>query len=701
MIDPATTTVANTAITIAARRIVAALAACCLLPYEDLRISITPRRTLGASLGTVFTASHRSSSWRAVMCARPIGATIASMASTDGPSSMSSPSGSPSDPQIAGGAGVRPGVLVVLGVAGVVGTVIGLVAPYVSWSDAPVDVPRLVVNTVSVSSFTFLGLYALAKRPENRIGPLMMAVGFAFMLQLIAWIPTDLTYTIGVFLFTELWLVVLAHLFVAFPTGRLESTLDRRLVAGAYAWWLVSATLPLFFLDFRANGWRFGNAFLISSNNELAEAIGRAASLVTTCLALVFLYALLRHWRRATSAGRRVLAPVMWASVPTVVWVTARVFADTLQVDPVRELAASPLGTLAVSTLPIGFALGLLRSRLGRSRVGDLVVELGEAPAPGGVRDTLAAILRDPSLRIAYRVSGFDAYVDEAGRAVSLDHGTHAVTPIERGGEPIAALIHDPASSGDPELLRSAVAATRLAVENERLAAEVRAQLEEVRASRERIVEAGDVERRRVERNLHDGAQQSLVALSVAMRQLREELPEDSASVLAEPIDRLHAELRVAIDELRELARGIHPAILTEEGIASAVASLADRPGVPVTIRAAPDGRFAETVEAAAYFVVAECLANVAKYASATRATVTILVSDGTLDVEVTDDGVGGADVEKGSGLRGLIDRVEAVGGRLAIESPPGAGTLVRAEIPLTAGAAAEIVGAPGGSAPA
>jgi signal transduction histidine kinase len=581
------------------------------------------------------------------------------------------------------GTRARPGLLVVLAAAGIAGTTIGLVAPFVSWSDAPVEIPRLVVNISSGSSFTFLGLYAFARRPENNVGPLMMAVGFAYMLQLLGWIPTDLTYTVGVFLLQELWLVVLAHLFLAFPTGRLESRLDRWLVGGAYAWWLVSATLPLLFLDFRANGWAFGNAFLVSSNNDLADALGRETSLVTACLALAFLYALLRHWRRATSAGRRVLAPVVWASLPTAVWVISRVFGNTLGIEPVNELAGSPLGTLAASTLPVGFAVGLLRSRLGRSRVGDLVVELGEAPAPGRVRDTLAGILRDPTLRIAYRLSGSGAYVDEAGHPVSIDVEAQAVTPIERGGEQIAALVHDPAASADPDLLRTAVAATRLAVENERLAAEVRAQLEEVRASRVRIVEAGDVERRRVERNLHDGAQQRLVTLSLAIRQLRDQLPEDDVPTLAEPIDELLVELKGAIDELRELARGIHPAILTEEGISAAVGSLADRSAVPVRIERAPEGRFPDAVEATVYFVVAECLANVARYASATRAVVTIVASDRALEVEVADDGIGGADVARGSGLRGLIDRVEAVGGRLTVESPPGGGTVVRGEVPF------------------
>jgi signal transduction histidine kinase len=211
----------------------------------------------------------------------------------------------------------------------------------------------------------------------------------------------------------------------------------------------------------------------------------------------------------------------------------------------------------------------------------------------------------------------------------------------------------------------------------------VRAQLEEVRASRVRIVEAGDVERRRVERNLHDGAQQRLVTLSLAIRQLRDGLPDDVVPTLAEPVDDLHVQLKRAIDELRELARGIHPAILTEEGIAAAVGSLAERSAVPVRIERAPEGRFPDAVEATVYFVVAECLANVAKYASATRATVAIVASEATLAVDVADDGVGGADVTTGSGLRGLIDRVEASGGRLTVESPEGAGTVVRAEVPF------------------
>jgi signal transduction histidine kinase len=503
------------------------------------------------------------------------------------------------------------------------------------------------------------------------------------MLPLIAAIPTDLTWTLGTTVFEQFWLVVLGHLFLAFPTGRLTSRFDRALVVAAYVWWFLVDGVLVAFADPVANGWPYDNPFFVFADPGLERVVVAVESIVSSAIGLLFLFAIVRHWRTATAAGRRILAPIVWASIPTIAVVVSRIFVGVFGLHGMEVLTDGALGILALTTLPAGFAVGLLRSRLGRSRVGDLVVELGEAQAPGRVRDTLANILRDPSLRIAYRRPSSAAYVDEAGRPISIDATAQAVIPIERAGEQIAALLHDPAVSGDPDLLRSAVAATRLAVENERLAAEVRAQLEEVRASRVRIVEAGDVERRRVERNLHDGAQQRLLTLSLGIRRLRDQLPEGTDPSVRPRLDDLVDQLQQGIDELRELARGIHPAILSEQGIAGAVASLADRSTVPVTIEHAPDARFADSVEATVYFVVAESLANVAKYASASRARVSITAIDGTVDVEVVDDGVGGADPARGSGLLGLIDRVEAIGGRLTIESPRGAGTIVRAEVPV------------------
>ena len=575
----------------------------------------------------------------------------------------------------------RSAIVLALFVAVLAGVAFAIVGSAVPWPD-PVGIPKLVAACVLTSSFMFFGVFVVARRPGDRVGLLMIAVAVAFGLPLLAWIPTDLTWTLGVLVFLQLWLVVLGHLFLAFPTGRLRSRFDRRLVIAAYAWWFVIDGFIVATTDPAAAAWPHGNPFFVSADADLVRVVVAVEAVGSSALGLLFLYAIVRHWREASPAGRRILMPIVWASVPTITVVVARLFEGVFGID-MQFVTNGALGIFALTALPVGFAVGLLRSRLGRSQVADLVVELGEAQKPGRARDSLAAILRDPSLRIAYRIPDSPSYVDEAGRPISIDEPGRAVTPIERGGEQIAALVHDTALAGDPDLLRSAVAATRLAVENERLAAEVRAQLEEVRASRVRIVEAGDLERRRVERNLHDGAQQRLVTLSLAMRRLRDEVPDDAVATMAAPIDGLLGELRLAIEELRELARGIHPAILTEEGISGAVASLADRSAVPVKIERAPEGRFPDAVEATVYFVVAECLANVAKYASATRATVAITVSDGILGVSVADDGIGGADVAKGTGLRGLLDRVEAVGGRLTVESQRGGGTVVRAEVPL------------------
>ncbi len=215
----------------------------------------------------------------------------------------------------------------------------------------------------------------------------------------------------------------------------------------------------------------------------------------------------------------------------------------------------------------------------------------------------------------------------------------------------------------------------------------MRAQLEEVRASRQRIVEAADAERRRVERNLHDGAQQRMATLALSLAMLRDRIGSGDPSAAAS-LDQASAELRQAIAELRELARGIHPAILTEEGLPAAVEALADRSSLPVRVLADFDGRLPEPIEAIAYFVVSESLANVAKYACASAARVELSRRNGTLRVEVIDDGIGGADASRGSGLRGLEDRVSAVRGSFRVQTTPGGGTRVLAEIPCDAWAA-------------
>jgi len=336
--------------------------------------------------------------------------------------------------------------------------------------------------------------------------------------------------------------------------------------------------------------------------------------------------------------------------------------------------------------IPIVFVWGLLSTRLARSAMGDLVMDLERPLPPGELRASLAHALDDPSLALVYALDAGARWIDADGRSIPAPAATagppaRAVTLVERKGRSLAALVHDPAL--DEGLVRAAAAAAGIAIENERLQAEVRAQLEEVRASRQRIVEAGDRERQRVERNLHDGAQQRLVTLSLAISMLRGREGLDPST--AAGLDESYAELKLAIRELRELARGIHPAILSEEGLGAAVETLAGRCSVPVELQVRLDGRLPEPVEATAYFVVSETLTNVAKYADASTARVSIARRNGSLLVEVADDGVGGADLEHGSGLRGLSDRVSAVGGTLSVASDEGLGTTVRAEIPLDA----------------
>jgi signal transduction histidine kinase len=256
-----------------------------------------------------------------------------------------------------------------------------------------------------------------------------------------------------------------------------------------------------------------------------------------------------------------------------------------------------------------------------------------------------------------------------------------AVTRLESGGELLAVLVHDPVMSEQPELLGSIAAAARLAIENERLAAEVRAQLVEVRASRARIVAAEDEQRRRIERDLHDGAQQRLVTVALRLQAVRGQLDGTDPAV-AEALEAASHEMELALAELRQLARGLHPSVLATDGLGPAIEMLAHRSPIPTAV-VAVDRRFSPAVESGAYFVVAEALTNVAKYAHASQATVSVTRRNGHAVVEVADDGIGGADPDRGSGLRGLADRVSALDGRMSLDSPAGAGTRLRAEIPV------------------
>jgi signal transduction histidine kinase len=531
-------------------------------------------------------------------------------------------------------------------------------------------------------SFIAAGLIAWRRTPSNRTGPLMIAVGFTWFIGNFANSGVPILFSLGSY--DDVSQVILAHLLLAYPTGKLDRW-ERAVIVTAYVWALTLDTVQMLTFDPRT---LFHCACLHSPlalfpNRSVFDKLDTAGPYVSGVVAAVVLSLLLRRYARSTPAMRRAMRPLWAASVLTaVVFVSEGV---TSIVDPMSSAATitTVLQRVAELLIPIALVFGLLRSRLARSAVADLVTELAGPLPAGGLRDVLARTLGDPSLEIAYWIDDRGEYVDESGRRVDVSSpGERRVaTTLEAGERPLAVLIHDPALLEDRRLVDAAGAAAQLALENERLHAEVRAQLEEVRSSRARIVRAADAERRRVERDLHDGAQQRLVTLSLALRMATEQLNGTDPAVRA-TLEEASGELGLALSELRELARGIHPSILTEAGLGPALESLAERSPVPAMIVEAPERRFSEEVEASAYFVVSESLANAAKHSGAGSVRIGAHVMNGWLLVEVIDDGIGGADPAKGSGLRGLADRVAAVGGRLTVRSSDGRGTRIEAVIP-------------------
>jgi len=397
------------------------------------------------------------------------------------------------------------------------------------------------------------------------------------------------------------------------------------------------------------------------------------------------------RWWRASAPAQRILSPMLLPACAFFLAVAAQQISALVLnrwnvYDP-TPFVFSLITTIAIAasiSLPVTFLLALARARHRHVAVSDLVVELGDLPPADELERALSRTLRDDSLRVGRWDAAGQRFVGGDGRTLSIpaDGSGQTATLLHRDDKPLAAIVHDEALLEDGGLLNSVAAAARLAVENEGLHAEVRAQLADVRASRARIVVAADAERRRLERDLHDGAQQRIVSVCLDLKLAAQAMGPDSDPELRQTITEAADGLQEALAELRELARGIHPAILTEEGLGPALQSLTERARVPTQLVFSVPGRLRPTVEATAYFVASEALANVAKHAHASRATIEVRHNDGRLCLEVADDGVGGADVTRGSGLRGLVDRVGAVDGGLQVLTLPGQGTRVLAEIP-------------------
>lgn len=548
---------------------------------------------------------------------------------------------------------------------------------------------RIAVHGVVCGTFIATGLLAWARRPANRTGRVMVAIGLFLLLDPLQIGVVPSLAPVGL-IGTTVSDILLGYLILAFPWGTLRSNVDR-LFVGASAVAMLAANLAAFAgFDPRAVGRDYDNPFLLIRDPGLAQAAVTASRLTSIVVLIGFLTIFAIRWARASGPARRTYSPVLVPSTVLVIAIMVNTILSLFDGPDGLRLAAGITQALARAFIPVGFLVGLLRSRMARSAVADLVVELGETPAPSRLRDALANALGDPSLTVAYWSPAAGAYLAADGSTAELQSETsaRAVTFLERDGQPIAAILHDPVLLDDPGLVASVASAMRLSVENERLQAEVETQLGEVRESRARIVAAGDAERKRVERDLHDGAQQRLVSLTLALRLATLKLGDDGDPELRQTLDQASDEARSALAELRELARGIHPQILTEAGLGSAIESLADRSSVDVAVDLGTDRRFSPGVEAAAYFVVSEALANVAKYAGASRALVRTEWQNDVLTIEIADDGVGGAEPGPAGGLRGLADRLSAIDGHLEIISPTGGGTRLLAHIPTETPAA-------------
>src|SRR5829696_2326972 len=518
--------------------------------------------------------------------------------------------------------------------------------------DEPVQGLEVVFACVG-GSFAACGLVAWHRRPDSRSGALMTATGFAFFLPtLLGELGTPLGDTLAVLL-VDLWSVLFVALLVTLLTsGRLETTVDKLLV--------FSFVLPLLILGFV---WMLfeeeieNNLLLAFADAGVAHALDQAqrAILIGACVATVAVLGW--RWHAASRPRRRALLPTLAGSFVLLIY-TALLINDLATGERSQPLLW--IASCSLVTVPLAFLAGLLRSRLARAGLSDLFRDL-RSTRGDALQATLAQALGDPSLVVT------------EGEPPA-HNGDRSVSPVERDGRRFATLVYDSSLDDDPELVEAVTAAAAIALENSQLHAESEVRLAELQASRERIVAAGDAERRRLERNLHDGAQQRLVALAMQLRMIQADIRRDPAAAEA-LVTSASGELAQSLEELRELARGIHPAVL-DYGLAPALESLASRSPVPTAVTC-DAARLPQPVELAAYFVACEALANVAKYAGATAASVRVSRTPRGIVIEIADDGAGGAQPSPGSGLHGLQDRVEALRGHLLVTSPAGAGTVV------------------------
>jgi signal transduction histidine kinase len=520
------------------------------------------------------------------------------------------------------------------------------------------------------------GVVAWWRRPRNAVGPLL-ALGAVALVIATMGAGSVIPFTIAAVVTNTLIFAVVVHLLHVVPSGRLRSSLSKATVLAGYGvCLLLEAPLYLFDPAHSPDG-----LLAVADRPELVgwgSWIQRAAGVSVMAVTSVILVS---RFRAATPRQRLVLGPLYLYGVAAVLALPiVGSLHDRLGISDVGMLLIQ-IGILAL--IPIAFGGAILFGGFARTgEIDELGATLAEMDVAQALRPVLARALGDDTLELAFWLPVRSGFVDENGHPITIPvpgSGRDAVD-VAVGGDRVGALIYDTTQIADPEPVRRASRVAALALERQQLTAGLRASEQELQLSRVRIVQAADRERSRIARDLHDGIQVDLVLLALNAQELADSpgLPEPAAAAAVG----LRRKIDDAAAGLRRLVHAVMPAPLTARGVVSAVTDLADRMPIPTLVDTDVADRLPAAVESTAYFIVAEALANTVKHAAAGRAWVRLCRRDGALEIEVGDDGLGGANPGNGLGLGDLADRADSVGGRLHIDSPTGRGTRILAELP-------------------
>jgi len=544
-----------------------------------------------------------------------------------------------------------------------------------------------------------VALYACRRPAHARFGKVLLLVSGLWFLASLSVSSASLLYSAGR-VFGWLAEVGIVYVVLAFPDGQLRDRFDRALVAVSVAVITLLFLPTALFVERYPSPSPWSSCYLGCPHNAFMSVASQPASidgvidpLRETIAGVVFLIVAIRlasRVRDANSLLRRTLTPVLVVAIGRLLALVAFLAARRASADSALTLAAAWSVSFAVPALAAAFLVGLARWHLFvTAGVQTVNARLREMPGPGEVQELLADAFDDPGLEIASWSSKRHHWIDAAGHALKrpgIDSGRH-LTEVREGPPPAVAIVHDAALAEDSAFVESAATAASVAFASDRVAARTAGLVRELRASRARIVAAADSERRRIERDLHDGAQQHLVGLCIHL-ELAAEVAERDHPANAAELRRLVGEVEQALEEIRSLTHGIYPAMLLDGGLEAAVRSAARRSPVPVTVEAKDLGQYPDEIVAAVYFCCAEALQNVAKHAREARsARIELREANRVLSFSVSDDGPGLSESEArvGAGMLNMRDRMATVGGKLTVQSRPGQGTRISGRIPLAA----------------